>query len=124
MALTQAIEQARRQTATAANRGRQHRAELRLEEIIKVAGIADQYEATDRVGDLRIETAFARIYQSTADEHVRELVTAAFMAWQDDERTEERVVRGQVDESVALLKVNNPAFINGAFTPDDEQVPA
>lgn len=124
MALTQAIEQARRTTASASNRQRQHRAELRLEEIIKVAGIADQYEAADRAGDLRIETAFARIYQSTSDEHIRDLVLTAFMAWQDDEKAEERIVRGEVGAAVSLLKSNNPTFVNGSFTPIDDGMPA
>ena len=124
MALAKAIQDARRQTATRSNRLRQHLAELRLEEIVKVAGIADDYEKADRAGDLRIETAFARIYQTVTDEKVRQLVVDAYVAWQADEREEERLVRGGVDTSVAMLKRHNPAFIEGAFVPDGSDLSA
>lgn len=118
MALTHAIEQARRQTATRANRHRQHLAELRLEEIVKVSGIADTYEQIDRQGDLRIETAFARIYQMADSKQLREAVLDAFVAWQDDEKQEEAIVRGQTDGAVAMMKRHNPAFIEGVWVPD------
>jgi hypothetical protein len=121
MALTREIEKARRQTATRENRLRQHLAELRLDEIVKVAGIADAYEKADRKGDLRIESAFAAIFQATTDEHVRDLIVKAFVAWQDDEREEERIVRGGVDQSVVLLKHHNDAFINGTFLPEGSE---
>lgn len=117
MTITRAIESARQQRATTTNRLRQRRAELRLEEIIKVAGIADAYEEIDRHGDLNIETSFARLYQATADEHLRNLIVQTFVAWQNDERAEEACVRGDVDGAVQLLKNNNPAFIAGAYVP-------
>lgn len=120
MALSQALHEARRKTATIENRMRQHRAELRLTEIIKVSGIADAYERADRKGDLRIETAFAAIYQSATTETLRDLVTRAYLAWQDDERAEEASVRGGVDGAVLTMKSHNPAFIEGAFVPDGD----
>lgn len=119
MALAKHLEQARRQTATAENRLRQHRAELRLEEIVKVAGIADDYDHADRIGDLNVETAFARIYQMAESEPMREAIVQAFVAWQNDERAEESIVHGGVDSSVSMLKRHNPAFIEGAFVPED-----
>lgn len=124
MALNRAITTARRQTATTANRQRQQRAELRLEEIVKVAGIADEYEAADRRGDLAIESAFAAIYQNAHSEELRELVVRAFMAWQSDEAAEEAAVRGGVDGAVTMLKRHNPTFIEGVFTPAGSDVVA
>ncbi len=106
-----------RRTASAANRARQNRAEQRLDEIIKVAGIADAYAVTDRRGDLAVETHFARLYQLVDTDVERDAVVAAYMVWQRDEAEEEAVVRGEVDASVDLMKRNNPLFINGAWTP-------
>ena len=124
MVLTTAIEQARRQTATRANRERQNRAELRLTEIIKVAGIADDFERADRKGDLRIESAFAALYQASKSENLRELVVDAFVAWQQDEAAEEAAVRGGVNGAVLQLKANNPVWLNGAAVPADSDAVA
>ena len=118
MALSIAIDKARRQTATRENRERQNRAELRLEEIVKTSGIADEYEAVDRRGDLDIETHFARLFQQAPDEKFRTLVTRAFMAWQADEKAEEEAVYGSVGATVQMLKNNNDVWINGARVPD------
>ena len=124
MALSNHLMEARRQTATRENRERQNRAELRLTEIIKVAGIADDFERADRQGDLRIETAFAALYQSSPTEHLRSLVVNAFVEWLQDERNEERAVRAGVDGSVHLLKINNDVWLNGAAVPADCDVVA
>ena len=117
MALSRSIEQARRQTATRDNRARQHRAELRLEEIVKVSGIADSYMDIDREGDLNIETQFARLYQSADSDLMRSMIVQTFVAWQRDEAQEEAIVNGEVRESVDLLKFHNPTFIDGAAVP-------
>lgn len=119
MALSVAIEQARRQARrpTRENRERQNRAELRLEEIIKTSGIADDYAAIDRRGDLDIETHFARLYQQAPDEKFRVLVTRAFVAWQRDEKAEEETVYGSVGSAVQFLKDNNDVWLNGARVP-------
>ena len=124
MALSNALIQARRQTATAENRARQHRAELRLEEIVKVSGIADSYMDIDREGDLNIETQFARLYQSATDDLMRSLIVQTFVAWQRDEAAEEAIVRGEVGESVQMLKTHNPTFIDGAAVPAGSDVAA
>lgn len=118
-ALSIAIEQARRQTATRANRERQRRAELRLEEIVKVAGIADGYARGDRDGNLLIEQTFAKLYQAVDSPMEREAVVQAFMVWQADERHESSMVRALADDSVAFLKRNNPVWIDGAAVPAD-----
>lgn len=117
MTITLAVREARRRTATTANRQRQIRAELRLEEIVKVAGIADEYERTDRAGDLQMEAHFGNLFRLASDEEMRRAVVDAFVCWQRDEQAEERVVRGGVDESVTLLKANNPVFIEGQYVP-------
>lgn len=105
--------------ANRANRATQHRAERRLDEIVKVAGIADDYQTVDRAGDLAIEKHFAALYQLVDTQEEREAVAAAFATWQACERREEYALRGSVDDSVTLLKSNNPFWINGSATPDD-----
>lgn len=117
MALTRSIEEARRNRATRENREAQNRAELRLSEIVKTAGIADQYATVDRDGDLNIETHFARLFQESPTEHFRDLVTRAFMAWQRDEKAEEEKVYGAVGGTVQFLKDNNDVWLNGASVP-------
>ena len=117
MALTNAIREATRATANRENRERQHRAELRLSEIVKTSGIADDYAAIDRRGDLDIETHFARLYQQAPTDEYRTLVTRAFMAWQSDEKAEEATVYGSVGSTVQLLKDNNDVWLNGARVP-------
>ena len=117
MALSNALIEARRQTATTANRQRQIRAELRLDEIVKAAGIADDYERTDRLGDLEIERHFATLYHLVDTEAEKEAVAAAFAAWMRAEADEDRVVRGSVDGTVSLLKSNNDIFIENVYTP-------
>ena len=116
MALTNAI--ARAQAApTSANRQRQLRAERRLDEIVKTAGIADDYMDIDRRGDLDIETHFGRMWHAAPNEEMRTLVARAFAAWQKDEQAEEEAIRQSVGGAVALLKRNNPYFIEGQFVP-------
>lgn len=117
MALTNAIREASRATTSRENRERQHRAELRLSEIVKTSGIADDYANIDRAGDLDIETHFARLYQQAPSEEFRTLVTRAFMAWQSDERAEEEAVYGSVGATVQFLKTNNDVWLNGARVP-------
>lgn len=113
MALAREINKARRNTATRAHRDRQIRAEVRLDEIVKVAGIADEYEQVDRAGDLDIETHFGRLWQAADTENLRDLVARTFAAWMRDEAEEERVVRASVGDSVDTLKLNNPFWIDG-----------
>lgn len=113
MALATAI----RETATRANRQRQRRAEARLDEIVKVAGIADDYATVDRRGDLEIEKHFAALYQLVDSDAEREAVARAFATWQKCEQAEESALTGSVDDSVALLKRNNDLFIDGCYTP-------
>jgi hypothetical protein len=112
VALTRAIER-----ATAPNRQRQLRAEMRLDEIVKVAGIADDYETIDRRGDLEMEKRFATLYHLVDSEAEKEAVAAAFAAWMRTERAEERHVSGAVEGSVTTLKRNNPVWIDGAAVP-------
>lgn len=122
MTLTTRIEQARRgtrPTATRANRDRQRRAELRLEEIVKTAGIPDAYERVGRSGDLAVETAFATAYQLVNTERERDAVLRAFMVWEDDERGERAAVRALTGDVVADLKLHNRAWIDGTPIPDE-----
>ena len=119
MALNQAIEQARRQTATRANRQRQQRAEVRMDEIVSVAAIAPAYEQADRAGDLTIQDHFQSLYHLVDSEEEREAVARAFAVWQKCEQAEERALRGSVDESVDLLRTNNDFWL-GAYVPEND----
>lgn len=80
-ALSIAIAEAQKKRATRENRELQLRAELRLEELIKVGGIADHYERVNRRGHLEVETAFARVLHLVDTEAEKRAVVAAYMAW-------------------------------------------
>lgn len=97
----------------------QHRAERRLDEIVKVAGIADDYGRVDRAGDIQVEVAFARCYQLVDTDEERAAIADAFAVWQRTEKAEDLAVTGSVDEAVDLLKTNNPIWLNGAAVPGD-----
>lgn len=101
-----------------ANRERQRRAELRLEELLKVEGIADEYERVDRKGDLRIESHFASLYALVDSVEEKEAVAAAFATWMKSEAEEEAVLRGSVTDASGYMKRNNPTWIDGAAVPD------
>ena len=111
MTLSEAIAQRQGSRASRINRARQRLAEIRLSEIVKVAGIADEYEAIDRAGDLAMETWFALAYQQATDDAMRSLIARGFVIWQRTEQAEERHVRGDVDASVDLLRENNPVWL-------------
>ena len=119
MALNQAIEQARRQTATRANRDRQARAELRFSELVSVADIATHYEKVDRAGDLAVESAFVKVYQLVDTEPEREAIKDAYLVWARSEKDEERVLRGAVDNTFDFMKGHNPVWLDGAAVPAD-----
>jgi hypothetical protein len=107
MALSAAIQRGATQLA----RQNQLRAELRLEEIIKVEGIADDYATVDRSGDLEMERHFGIMYHAAHSERMRELIVAAFLSWEKTERNEERVVRRSVDGTALMLRENNDVFL-------------
>ena len=83
-----------------------------MDEIVKVSGIADDYHAVDRAGDLAIEKHFAALYQLVDTTEEREAVATAFATWQACERREEYALTGSVDESVDLLKTNNVIWLD------------
>lgn len=110
MALHRAIE-ARRQTATRANRDRQDLAERRTDEIASVAEIESDYAKVDRAGDLAIEAHFATLYQLVDSEEEKRAVAAAYAVWCRSERAEDAAVGGSVTEAVELLRNNNPLWL-------------
>lgn len=119
MALAVAIAEARHQRATTANRQAQLRAELRLEELIKIEGIADEYGRVDRMGDLNIERHFALIYSMAESPRMRDLIAKTYALWMADEKAEEMAVRSSVDEAGIFMRRNNAVWINGASVPPD-----
>lgn len=111
MALASTIADRQAKRSTTSNRRRQHLAEVRLSEIVKVAGIADEYQQIDRAGDLQMESWFALAYQSMPTDELRGLIARGFVTWQRTEQAEETHVRGDVDASVDLLKGNNNVWL-------------
>jgi hypothetical protein len=95
---------------------RQRRAETRLDEIVKVAGIADDYAKVDAAGDEDLKTHFGRMWNAAETEEMRTLVARTFAAWTRDEEAEERIVHQSVGGSVQLLKENNDFWL-GASVP-------
>ena len=112
-----ALSIAIQESAGRLSRQRQRRAELRLDEIVSVAGIADQYAAADRAGDLDVEAHFGRLWRAAETEEMRTLIVQAFAAWTKDEQIEELAVRDAVGDSVALLKTNNDTWLTDGCGP-------
>lgn len=113
MAISRAIASA----ASRTNRERQYRAEMCLEQVVKAAGIPDEFDKRGRASNLVVEKAFATAYQLVDSEEERDAVVQAFMVWQSDEKHETRIVRDLSDETVDLLKSNHPLFIDGQYCP-------
>lgn len=107
MTITTAV----RRTAAKVRLLRQERAERRVEEILSVESIRTDYQRADRAGDLEVEDHFKALYQLVDTEDEKAAVSAAFAVWVRDERIEELAVGTSVDETVDLLKANNPVFI-------------
>jgi hypothetical protein len=119
MALSVAIDKARRQTATRQNRDAHDRAALRLEEVFKVAGIADELDRLDRPRSIVTETAFAVAYQCVDAEDEREAVLDAFMKYQAEERAERRDRHAEVNAASGQMVRNNPVWIEGHRVPSE-----
>lgn len=119
MTLSDAIANRKGQRATTANRIRQERAELRIDEIVSVSSIDGDYRAVDCIGDLLIQRQFQSLYALVDTEQEKAAVAAAFAVWVRTERAEEQTVTGSVAESVELLKANNRVWIDGAAVPPD-----
>lgn len=119
MALSIAIDKARRQTATRANRDAHDRAALRLEEVFKVAGIADELDRLDRPRNIEVETAFAVAYQCVDGEQEREAVLNAFMKYEADEKAEKRDRHSKVNGAAAQMVRNNPVWIENQRVPQE-----
>jgi hypothetical protein len=119
MTLREAIAERQGRRSRLRNRVIQQRAEKRMDEIVSVAEIATDYEATDRAGDLEIESRFSELYQLVDSEEEKAAVARAFAVHQRAERREDLAVRGSVDESVDLLRTNNDFWL-GSFVPDGD----
>lgn len=118
MTITRTLGEAIRATATRENRDAHDRAALRLEEVFKVQGIADELDTRDRPRNIDVETAFAVAFQTCDSEPEREAVVAAYMKWDADEKAE-RADRHEVGGSAAAMLIrDNPVFI------ERERVPA
>lgn len=103
--------------ATQINRRRQILAELRIEEQIKVQGIADEYDRVDRVHDNEIKRAFSLAYHSVDSEPEKEAIAQAFATWIKQDARKDGRVHEDVDSAVTLLKAQTPEFVNGAWVP-------
>ena len=117
MALSRRIEEARRASASRENRESQHRAELRLSEIVKTYGIADEYIRADAAEDTDMKVHFGRMYHAAPNEEMRVLISRAFAAWDKHDKKVDGLVNETVGAAVQLLKDNNIVWLNGAAVP-------
>lgn len=117
MALAQPLNLRERISATD-RRKRQIRAELRIEEIVAVAGIADEYDKVDRPADQATVNAFRKVWSLVDSDEERAAVAEAFAVWKRHDLRRDMSVRGETDEAVVLLKSHNPIFVEGCYVPD------
>lgn len=120
MALTQAIEQAKR-------RRRQLLAELRVDEQLDIEaarGILDGYRADDAAADSAFES-LCKIHFSLLDsEEQRDSFARVFAEWQRDEAGESRYIEQALSHNVAQLsrfRSHTPAFVSGSYVPDGSE---
>ena len=123
MALTQALQEARRQTATRDHRARQTRAELRLEEQIAVSttgDLIDGFRRVDSINDARFYRACRNHMATLTTDEQRDSFAKVYAAWMRDEVLEERSIDAtdaNNDEALLLLRQNTPTFVEGSYVP-------
>lgn len=126
MALSHAIEQARRRGRPTDDKS-QEAAEQRLEELIKVKGLADvsnEYDALDRVEDLTMETHFARLYQLADDDEERDAAVKAFVDFERFDKGHDAnhaAHRDNVTGVETFMKQRNDLFIEGQWVPANSE---
>jgi hypothetical protein len=118
VALSIAIEKARRTGASQENREAHKRAALRLEEVFKQSGMADELDRLDRPRNLKVESAFAVAFQAVDREAERDAVVTAFLSWQEDEKGERKDRHAAVNDLSAQMIRNNPVWIENEPVPD------
>lgn len=96
---------------------RQRKAEKRLDEIVSVGSIAEDYRTVDARGDEAIESHFRSLYHLVDSPVEKQAVAAAYVTWQKSEAAEDRAVHGSVGGSVNLLKRNNDFWLNDGCGP-------
>lgn len=117
MSLTQAIAERQGARATRANRRHQELVELRMDEQILIEQYRPHFadwSKADRHGDIRIETAFKRLYDVLDNEEQRDLLVQCYAHWVEDERAEERIVGQTQDHNQRHLSIhrgNTPKFV-------------
>lgn len=116
--LTHKINEARRETATRENRDAHDRAALRLEEVFKSSGMADELDRLDRPRNMEVEQAFAVAYQKVDAEDERDAVVAAYMKWEADEKAERTDRHAKTGDLTTMLVRNNPVWIENEPVPD------
>lgn len=121
MALTQAIQRAHRDS-----RLRQIRAELRMDEQLRIEHAGDLiagYVDTDKKADERFIRAARHLHKLLDTDEQRNALYILIAEWERDERDEERIVGQQGehnDTMLALHKKATPMFVDGAWTPGGE----
>ena len=126
MALSHAIEEARRRRGRPAGDRSQRFAEARVDERITIDqydGLFSRWDAADRKGDLRLESGFQRMYahlKAQGDTDGLDLIADLYQWWLADERAEERVVDATKDHKAFQLtqhRANNDLFLGDGCGP-------
>ena len=120
MALTQAIEQAR---ASRPNRLRQVRAEVRLDEQIRIEQAGDLiagYIDADSVGDQRFVAIARELHETLTTQEQRDALYRLVAEWTRDEEHEERTLSRMGDHNQlmhAKHRQATPLFVDGSWIP-------
>lgn len=108
----------RRRGMAAENVIRQHRAEVRMDELTVVHDVRVQYEKVDRSSDLRMESHFQAMWALADDEEERDAIARAFAEWGKGEQLEGMAVEQAVSIAIETLKRNNPLWLHDGCGPD------
>lgn len=120
MALTQAIEQAR---ASRPNRLRQVRAEVRMDEQIRIEHAGDLiagYVEADKVADEKFVAIARELHTVLTDQEQRDILYRLVAEWNRDEDAEDRWHGRMSDHNQVMAAKHRqatPLFVDGSWIP-------
>ena len=131
MAISFAIEKARREGANSDNRRRQFLTELRLDEQALVAeclDCVDEYRVHDNEADILFIRSIKDLYLTLTDDIARRKAERVYTVWKTAEDKDNQII-GRLDDKLDHVRVtmranNDELLVNGAFTPAASAVPA
>ena len=130
MAISFAIEKARREGANSDNRRRQFLNELRLDEQAMVAeclDCVDEYRTHDRDTDIAFVRSIRDLYVTLTDDIARRKCERVYTVWKTTEDGDDQIISrldDKLDTTRVMMRANNDQLVNGAFTPAASAVTA